>query len=185
MDPDTARVGEQIMELINQGGALYRQGRLEFVHPLARAAIYHAASPAERRAAHRALAEVMTGPVDADRQAWHRAAAAAGPDPAAAQAMDAGPAPFPKAAPRAAAKRLQSCNVLHQGEVRQLWNFNAAKSGLALNTATSTRGTSNRPLARISSKWALIVRPAKHVFGACSRSARQAASSTQRRRAVR
>ena len=69
------------------GLVLLRRG-LEFVHPLARAAIYHAASPAERRAAHRALAEVMTDPADADRRAWHQAAAAAGPDPAAAEAMD-------------------------------------------------------------------------------------------------
>src|SRR5215510_14319637 len=37
-----------------------RDRSLEFVHPLARAAIYHAASPAERRAVHGALAAVMT-----------------------------------------------------------------------------------------------------------------------------
>jgi len=61
---------------------------LEFVHPLARAAVYHAASPADRRAAHRALATVMIGPEDADRQAWHLAAAAPGWDEEAADALE-------------------------------------------------------------------------------------------------
>jgi DNA-binding CsgD family transcriptional regulator len=65
-----------------------RQGRLEFVHPLARAAAYHAASAADRRAAHRALAEVMTDPDDVDRKAWHLAAATTGPDRAVASLMD-------------------------------------------------------------------------------------------------
>src|SRR4029077_14477457 len=64
------------------------QGRLEFVHPLARAAVYHAASPAERRAAHRALAAVMTDPGDVDRKAWHLAAATTGPDRGVASLMD-------------------------------------------------------------------------------------------------
>ncbi|HET7466939.1 MAG TPA: AAA family ATPase [Candidatus Dormibacteraeota bacterium] len=61
--------------------------RVEFVHPLARAAIYHAAAPAERRAAHAALASVMTGADDADRRAWHLAAAATGWDAEAAEAL--------------------------------------------------------------------------------------------------
>ncbi len=44
-------------------GLVVARGRnLEFVHPLAAAAMYHAASPAERRAAHRALAAVSSKP---------------------------------------------------------------------------------------------------------------------------
>jgi class 3 adenylate cyclase len=62
--------------------------RIEFVHPLARAAIYHSASPADRRAANKALAQVMTAPDDIDRRAWHLAAAASGWDPAAATALE-------------------------------------------------------------------------------------------------
>ena len=66
-----------------------RAGRIEFVHPLARASIYHSASPADRRAAHRALAHVMTGVDDADRRAWHLAGAAAEWDAEAADALEA------------------------------------------------------------------------------------------------
>ncbi|PVU83059.1 LuxR family transcriptional regulator [Cellulomonas sp. WB94] len=57
-------------------------------HPLVRSALYQAASSRERRAAHRALAAALDGQ-DPDRQAWHRAAAAEGPDETLASALDA------------------------------------------------------------------------------------------------
>jgi DNA-binding CsgD family transcriptional regulator len=102
------------------GLVLIRDGRLEFVHPLARAAIYHAASPTDRRAAHRALAQVMTDPEDADRQAWHRAAAAAGPDPAAAAAMEeAGARARRRTAYAAAAAAFEeAARLSEEGELR-------------------------------------------------------------------
>jgi hypothetical protein len=71
-----------------RGLVTQRADRVEFVHPLARAAIYHSASPPDRRAAHRVLAEVMTSPDDIDRRAWHLAAAASGWDPEAATALE-------------------------------------------------------------------------------------------------
>ncbi|KOV82903.1 AAA family ATPase [Nocardia sp. NRRL S-836] len=60
--------------------------KVRFCHPLARSAVYRAATAAERRAAHRALAEVTTDP---DRRAWHRAEATAGPDEAVAAELEA------------------------------------------------------------------------------------------------
>jgi DNA-binding CsgD family transcriptional regulator len=58
---------------------------VEFRHPLARSTCYSAASPAERRAAHRALAPRA----EPDRRAWHLAQSAIGPDEEAAAALAA------------------------------------------------------------------------------------------------
>jgi DNA-binding CsgD family transcriptional regulator len=69
------------IEAADSAGLVSIRGwRLRFRHPLVRSAIYQAATLAERRAVHRALADALSGEREADRRAWHRASAALGPD---------------------------------------------------------------------------------------------------------
>jgi DNA-binding CsgD family transcriptional regulator len=60
-------------------------GQVLLRHPLVRSAIYHAASFAERRQAHFALASALAG--EPDRRAWHLASAATGQDAEVADAL--------------------------------------------------------------------------------------------------
>ncbi|MGY1650326.1 ATP-binding protein [Geodermatophilus sp. SYSU D01119] len=55
-------------------------------HPLVRSGVYRAATSAQRRSAHRALAEALHA--DADRRAWHLAAATDRPDDDVVAALD-------------------------------------------------------------------------------------------------
>ncbi|MDA0164035.1 ATP-binding protein, partial [Solirubrobacter ginsenosidimutans] len=54
--------------------------RVEFRHPLVRSAALAAASFQARQRAHRALADALTAPEDADRRAWHLSASSIGVD---------------------------------------------------------------------------------------------------------
>ena len=73
-------IGADAAEAATADGLLTIGTTVTFRHPLARSAVYRAASPADRRAAHAALAEATDPATDPDRRAWHRAEAAAGPD---------------------------------------------------------------------------------------------------------
>jgi DNA-binding CsgD family transcriptional regulator len=73
-------IGTEAVAPAADAGLLAIGERVTFRHPLVRSAVYRAASPAERRAAHQALADATDPQADPDRRAWHRAQAASGPD---------------------------------------------------------------------------------------------------------
>jgi DNA-binding CsgD family transcriptional regulator len=68
------------LDAAEQSGLVAVRGaRLELRHPLVRSAVYQGSAWTERSAAHRALADAL-GADDADRRAWHQAAASLDPD---------------------------------------------------------------------------------------------------------
>jgi DNA-binding CsgD family transcriptional regulator len=82
--------GDDAMDAAERSGLIaVRDGELELRHPLVRSAVYHAATSRERRQVHRALADALPGTHDADRRAWHRAAAADGADDEIAAELEA------------------------------------------------------------------------------------------------
>ncbi|MDQ1359867.1 MAG: hypothetical protein QOJ44_244 [Acidimicrobiaceae bacterium] len=73
-------VDESVGAEVDVDGLLELSPRVIFRHPLVRSAVYEAATPADRRGVHRALADATDAGFDPDRRAWHLAQAAWHPD---------------------------------------------------------------------------------------------------------
>ena len=73
-------VGPDAVDLADIAGQVSFEPRVAFRHPLIRSAVYHAASSRARRQVHQVLAAASDPQLDADRRAWHLAAAAVAPD---------------------------------------------------------------------------------------------------------
>jgi DNA-binding CsgD family transcriptional regulator len=87
---DSLSVPAESLADVESAGLLVVDGDTVRVrHPLVRSAVYQAATGAERRGAHAALAEALGATGDLDRQTWHRAAACNGPDAAVAADLEA------------------------------------------------------------------------------------------------
>jgi len=82
-------VGRDALTEAEESGLLTITGaEIGFRHPLVRSAVYQGAATHVRQQAHRALAQVMTAGQDADRRAWHLAAAVDEPDDEVVAALD-------------------------------------------------------------------------------------------------
>jgi DNA-binding CsgD family transcriptional regulator len=102
------------LEPAERSGLVQVIGReLRFRHPLVRSAIYQDATFTTRQAAHRALIAVLEGEQQADRRAWHLAAATLGPDEEVAKALEAsGDRARRRGGPTAAAAALERAAAL-------------------------------------------------------------------------
>jgi DNA-binding NarL/FixJ family response regulator len=117
------------LDAAERSGLLHVDGdTVTLYHPLVRSAVYRAATSAQRRAAHRVLADVLTG--DPERRAWHLAAAADRPDEDVVAALDG---VAERAAARggheaAAAARARAAELTAGGEARGRRLYLAASS---------------------------------------------------------
>ena len=112
-----AGLSPDALEPAERDGVIILGGeRIEFRHPLVRSAAYHLRGPAERRAAHRALA-AASGAGAGERAAWHLAAACAGPDEEVAALLERSAASaFARRGYAAAARAFQAAALLSPGD---------------------------------------------------------------------
>ena len=80
LDQDGLDAGAALDEAEERGILVRDGGGVAFRHPLLRSAAWRLATPAQRRAAHLALAGALPGEAARTARNWHLAEAAAGPD---------------------------------------------------------------------------------------------------------
>ncbi len=165
---------------------------VRFAHPVLRAVAYHRVAAPSRRAAHRALAAVLSGPEDAAARAWQLASAADGEDETAAEALEMVAGDLARRGGAASAARVleRSAALTGSGTARarrmlaaaDAWltafEPDAARSALALVDATSARGS--RAAGRDRAGGALDRRPGR-CARACARHDRPRAARARPR----
>src|SRR5262245_20181351 len=124
-------------------GLLEPGAGLTFRHPLVRSAVYHSATPAERCCAHAALARVTDPEREADRRAWHRAAASEFPDDDVAGELErvAQQAGLRGSSATSAALFRRAADLTVDTQQRALRLFAAASAALAAGDAERARAT--------------------------------------------
>ncbi len=80
--------GSALDEAEERGVLVRDRGGIRFRHPLLRSAAWAMAAPAQRRAAHRALAAALPGDAARAARSWHLAEASSGPDDALADDLE-------------------------------------------------------------------------------------------------
>ena len=108
---------------------------LAFRHPLIRSAFYQRAARADRREAHKVLADVLSGlqlPQRSERRAWHLAKAAVGPDEGVArQIAEAAQGAAMRHSPEAAALMYEQAALLSEHADQRLgWLLAAAREAV-------------------------------------------------------
>jgi DNA-binding CsgD family transcriptional regulator len=118
------------LEAAETAGLVQVDRAVLFRHPLVRSAVYHSATRGERQAAHRALAAAAEDPV---RSAWHRALAADRADESIAAELEAaGVTAVARGAPATAAAAYERAAELSQQAPRKAHRLlSAAQTSLA------------------------------------------------------
>lgn len=137
-----------------------------FRHPLVRASVYHAACPADRRAAHRALAAAAIGDRAIESRAIHLAAAATGPDPAVAATLAAASrsARDRGAWPAAMTGFARAAQFATDPELRLSCLLSAAEAALLVDAAKAAE-YANQAIAETSDP--LMLAHAHRILAAC------------------
>ncbi|MFC7494909.1 MULTISPECIES: helix-turn-helix transcriptional regulator [unclassified Nocardioides] len=128
-------------DLAEVAGLVELDESVRFRHPLVRSAVYNAATGAERRRVHRALAEAATSLGLVELEAWHAARATLGVDPAVADRLE-------RAADLAAARGglasrstllARAAELTGPGPLRSARLVGAAEAALGVGAAQTAR----------------------------------------------